>query len=680
MNRVVLAWLVSLALAAPLSAATISVTTTTDEFNTDGDCSLREAIRSANLDGAVDACAAGSGADTVSIPAGTYQLAIAGAGEDAALTGDLDLVSDVTLTGAGAATTIVDGNQTNVHDRVLHVVGAVTVALSGLTLRNGDAGSGSGGCLRNAGGTVTITSATIENCTADFGGGIANSSGTLTLSGATVSGNDASTQGGGVLNGDVLVMTQTTVSGNTAGYGGGGVSHYIATSMAITDSTISNNDETTGALGGGGIIVDTSGPATITRTVISGNTAVHGGGISFGDGSSALRLVESAVSGNTADGNGGGILTVGTLEVVNSTISGNQATAYTGGGLYVWTSGAAQLSNVTIADNVANGGGGVRNDGTLTMRNTLVADNTGSVSGSGPDCGGTIASAGYNLIGDTSDCGFVAGTGDQVNASAGLAALADNGGPTRTHALLAGSAAIDGGNPGGCLDEDSAAIATDQRGETRPIGSACDVGAFELDPATVTTTTVTTSTTSPGATTTTTTLPAGGGLCVGGAAIARPVVSLGKLTAPEGNETAVLKGAMSFGAGAPATFAPATQGLQLLVDDLGAGNAAIWDLSGANAIQPGASCGGKGWSGTTYRCNGSVGGIKLIKLKDRRARGGGIPFVVKGVRARIAAPAGPLGVTIVLGTTEEAGQAGACASYAFPAHLCRRAGKGYRCR
>src|SRR5687767_3174871 len=76
------------------AVTTISVTTTNDELNADGDCSLREAIQAANADAGVDDCAAGSGADTIALPAGAYTLAIAGAGEDANATGDLDIVSD----------------------------------------------------------------------------------------------------------------------------------------------------------------------------------------------------------------------------------------------------------------------------------------------------------------------------------------------------------------------------------------------------------------------------------------------------------------------------------------------------------------------------------------------------------------------------------------------------------
>ncbi len=87
-------------------AAESTVTTTEDELATNGRCSLREAIRSANVDAAVHPdCPAGTGADTIRLPAGTYRLTIPGAGEDAAATGDLDITETVTILGAGAAST-----------------------------------------------------------------------------------------------------------------------------------------------------------------------------------------------------------------------------------------------------------------------------------------------------------------------------------------------------------------------------------------------------------------------------------------------------------------------------------------------------------------------------------------------------------------------------------------------
>ena len=143
---------------APAYASTIAVNTTDDELNADGDCSLREAIQAANTDAAVDACTPGSGADTLQLPAGTYTLSIPGAEEDSNQTGDLDIASDLTLAGIGAASTIIDGNHL---DRVVHVVGG-TVTISRITLQHGGLLTGIGTCNGagifngGSGGLVTV--------------------------------------------------------------------------------------------------------------------------------------------------------------------------------------------------------------------------------------------------------------------------------------------------------------------------------------------------------------------------------------------------------------------------------------------------------------------------------------------------------------------------------------------
>ena len=158
----------------PAYAAGFTVTKTADtnDGTCDADCSLREAIGAAN---------ALAGADTSTLPAGTYTLSIAGAGEDANATGDLDITDDLTISGAAAASTIVDGAGL---DRVFHIIGSVTVEISGLTIQHGSAVSAGGGIFNL--GTLTLTSSTVSGNTAGGeGGGIANL-GTLTLDNSTV--------------------------------------------------------------------------------------------------------------------------------------------------------------------------------------------------------------------------------------------------------------------------------------------------------------------------------------------------------------------------------------------------------------------------------------------------------------------------------------------------------------
>jgi CSLREA domain-containing protein len=150
-------------------AATITVTTFADQLNTGGPCSLREAVRAANFDTATGGCPAGqSGRDTIVLRAGFYQLTRAGADNDGT-NGDLDFVDDATVRGAGPGLTVVDSN---VPDRVFHVLGGVTVTIAGMTVQGGFAPFG-GGLLAD-GGRLTVSNANVvDNSSADDGAGIA---------------------------------------------------------------------------------------------------------------------------------------------------------------------------------------------------------------------------------------------------------------------------------------------------------------------------------------------------------------------------------------------------------------------------------------------------------------------------------------------------------------------------
>ena len=202
-------------------------------------------------------------------------------------------------------------------------------------------------------------------------------------------------------------------------------------------------------------------------TVTRGFTPGSGGGILVESG--PLAVNNSTISGNTAS-NGGGISAIGQLTVNNSTISGNTA-QFGGGG--IWTSLNATLANVTITGNGSSPGegGGIKNLGTLDMANTIVTNHI-----AGGDCSGNIISSGHNMDSDGS-CSFSA-TGDVTNGDL-LGFLRDNGGPTFTHALLAGNPAIDGGDPLGCNDTAGSLLSTDQRGFERTVGASCDIGAYE---------------------------------------------------------------------------------------------------------------------------------------------------------------------------------------------------------
>jgi CSLREA domain-containing protein len=197
----------------------------------------------------------------------------------------------------------------------------------------------------------------------------------------------------------------------------------------------------------------------------------RGGGVVFYAGDNSIR--NSTITENRAEFGGGIYNGGGTLTIINSTISGNSAVSDGGG---IWNDyGTVNASFVTIANNSAtNNGGGVINfsGGTFNIKNSIVGNNT-----AGGNCSGTLNASGVNFATDNTCTGFTQVTSAQLN----LQPLANNGGPTQTHALGAGSVAIDAVTD--CTDLSSSPVSTDQRGVTRPQGSRCDAGAFEREAA-----------------------------------------------------------------------------------------------------------------------------------------------------------------------------------------------------
>jgi CSLREA domain-containing protein len=267
------------ALAPAAHAATITVNTTDDELTMDGECSLREAIRAANTNAIVDGCTAGTaGEDMVVVPAGTITLAVAGAGEELAATGDLDLTEAVVIRGANAETTIVDGADL---DRVFDVAAGVTARLEDLTVRNGSVDTGAG--IRNA-GTLTLTRATVSgNQASADAGGILNAApaASLTVTASTVSGNTASETGGGIgTDGGTVTIRNSTISGNQAECSGGGILLANGTTVTLNNVTIAENvadanpppPAPCGAEhNGGGISIGTGNTVNVSNTIIGAN-------------------------------------------------------------------------------------------------------------------------------------------------------------------------------------------------------------------------------------------------------------------------------------------------------------------------------------------------------------------------------------------------------------------------
>jgi hypothetical protein len=245
---------------------------------------------------------------------------------------------------------------------------------------------------------------------------------------------------------------------------------------------------------GGAIRSLTPGNLILERTTVSGNSTTGlvalGGGIFTNNG--AVRLTDSTVSGNSTSGNfsdGGGIYTrLGAVTLTSSTVSGNSTSGNfaDGGGIFTFN-GAVTFTNSTVTENSAAGwGGGVyvydtSSSPTMAIANSIIAGNTAV--GQGPDLKPNpsgFLNVDYSLIGNRAGSGISAGTGtgNILNQPPRLGPLADNGGPTLTHALLPGSPAIDAGDPGFNI----VVTPNDQRGAPRLANTRVDIGSYELHP------------------------------------------------------------------------------------------------------------------------------------------------------------------------------------------------------
>ena len=485
---------VVLALAAASSApaqAAVDVFQVTKQEDTadgfcDSDCSLREAIIAANAD--VDV-------STINVPeSATHYLITNGLGDDSGLQGDFDILSSVTIQGAGIDQTIVDGNAL---DTVFHVQDAGKLTLKGLTVRNGKAiGSSLGGGIF-AEGDLTLDIVNVsENTGPAFGAGAIYAADPLSIEHSTISMNIGGNEGtGGIFANRETDIDDSTISGNTVtGISSVGGIH-LESDARLVDVTVSGNAASGESSVGGLHTVFGDKDMDLRRVTISGNSAIgdyavggwwnatsvtagsmviegnqggdHGaGGVYVECCNGGLELSRAAITGNTGgDDAGGGIWNESALIITNVTVDSNIAGASGAGGVY--NAGHITLLNVTIADNAVGvaGAGGFWNDDTATARNTIV---TGGVT----DCvnGDSITSEGGNFS-LQSGCGFTQPT-DHPDTDARLGALAENGGFSKTRALLPGSPAIDAG-------VNCPPPTTDQRGVERPSGG-CDSGAYEV--------------------------------------------------------------------------------------------------------------------------------------------------------------------------------------------------------
>lgn len=371
--------------------------------------------------------------------------------------------------------------------------------------------------------TLTLNNSTVTgNTAARNGGGINVQSSTVILDNSTVSNNEANNHGGGVFaSATSSTIVNSTLSGNSSGSSGGALyTSYAGIDIEGTD--ILNNDAGSGA----GIFADNHSILTVDNASISKNRASSRGGGIVSQNDASVRLNETTVSSNTSTQLGGGVQVTlnGHLSIDRSTLEDNSANL--GGALFLY-SGHAQVYNSTISNNEALATGGIyvnlgnleeNKIGTLSLLNSTVSDNyaqigAGGVSIDRPDKlilsntiisgnaiyqGGlrdiavgdaTLINNGFNLFGDASltsaesfyltlnpnDITATSNGTDPTQLSSILEPLADNGGPTITHALPAGSPAINAANNSLCLATPINNI--DQRDISR---SNCDIGAYEF--------------------------------------------------------------------------------------------------------------------------------------------------------------------------------------------------------
>lgn len=403
-------------------AAVFTVTRDDDRNNATcvaGDCSLREAIKTANN---------AAGSDMIIFAAGVTSIQLANALPD--------ITSVISIQGGSGVT--VAGDKANSTFRPFHVV------IAGV-------------------GNLTLDRMTIINGKETFGGGIWNQNATTTITNCTFSGNEATSDAGGIYNTGTMTISNSVVNVNSAVFNGGGIRN--GGTLMIIESTVSFNssDQPTSTLAdsnGGGI--HNVGFLTIIRSTVAGNiTAGNGGGI-HNSAVSAVQIINSTISFNSAyQGNGGGVYDIGAgTTLTNVTVATNFASFASG----YWNNDirASFLRNTIIAGN----------DGGSTAPDVfgLFSNSFNNLIGKADGSTGLTDGANGNIVGTIA-----------VPLDPKIMPLADNGGATQTHRLMSDSPAINAGSNALAIDQNNMALTTEQRGVGFPRinGGTVDIGAFE---------------------------------------------------------------------------------------------------------------------------------------------------------------------------------------------------------
>jgi hypothetical protein len=491
-------------------------------------CTLRAAIETANgflpAGSTINVPGAYSGTQAIKLTLGQLDLSrsqtIVRAGAPGSATVDAQNASRVFRIEAGVTVTMF--GLTVRHGSVAGDGGGIndhgTLTLNDVTVTDNQAVGGLGGGIYAAGpvtmnrGLVTHNgaSATPASPGGGFGGAAyVDDGGSLSAAGTSFTDSTASDQGGGIRVRGTATLDRVTISGNVA-VAGGGIALCDPGVLQVRNSTISRNTSMEAAGGGGGILDDAATTElSLVNSTLAGNVARLSAGGALLVLGSAATLSNDTFADNTADV--GGAIAQGQVSSASdgAKSSADQILLADAGKIHARSAtehpadkddrdradkekadrerahkekvktaptgpprpDAVSLESSTVSGNLAVFAGGIFNqDGRLlTVHDSIVAGNAGPAGVS--NCSSRVTSRGYNLE-DAADCDFTA-TGDLRNAKARLGALSDNGGPTQTMAVGAGSPAIATGDPA-CL-----APTVDQRGVSRPQGARCDIGAFE---------------------------------------------------------------------------------------------------------------------------------------------------------------------------------------------------------
>jgi predicted outer membrane repeat protein len=484
-------------LSANISYATeINVTPGAVDDIINGNCSLIEAIRSANTDSAVDACPAGSGSDQLNLGGATYSLSVHN-DTNYGYNATPCITSHISIIGGGALIT----RSSNSDFRLICVDNSGHLVLEDTRVTNGKVDGSSityqrggailvrgrldlgkvelsgntaaqqGGALFVEGGTANISNSIFEGNSAVKGGAVrSDSNASVNIVGSAFNNNQADFGGATFFNNSVANINNSVIRNNSSAYQGGGL-HYSGSSGSIISTNVNGN--ITGEKGAG-VRIDNSSNVIISSSVIDGNHTTNYGGGGIYVILSNLALEKTTISNNTAGRGAGLYVDVAHIDVHNTTLSGNRAAVY-GGGIYVDAdenkalyNASITLKHATVSSNSASAGGGkgiwLNPISRATLVNSIVAKNGSRDCTVDPTA--LLQDNGGNWFGDDKCTGV-------ANGDPKLWPLSNNGGPNNTHALLAGSPAIDQGILIDCLP-------TDQPGKSRPIGSSCEPGAYEF--------------------------------------------------------------------------------------------------------------------------------------------------------------------------------------------------------